>query len=126
MKRIIYLAALLVALAGGIVPIDASPAAAAVPPPSCPNSTFCGYGAIAYGGSLGYEYIPVRPAGTCEYAALNNQWSSMFNGSGRSVRAFDSSNCTGGYITVANGREVQTITISYPGWGDRISSIQFR
>src|ERR1051326_3234699 len=68
------------------VPIAASVTALA-PPSTCVNSSVCGYGAASFRPRLGYEYTPSHPGGYGEtMVPLPNQWSSLYNNTGRTIR----------------------------------------
>lgn len=116
-------AAFAVALTAGLA--TASPAQAA--PSNCANSSVCGYVAGGYYTDQGYEYIPTRSAGTCEWVAHANKWSSFWNNSGRTIRLFKNSNCSGtDYIQYTNGTGHGTLSIRHPSFNDNIESVQFR
>lgn len=85
---------------------QASPiqAPAAFAPGNCPSQNFCGFNAPGYSLGEGGEYNPVQSAGTCENVVSSpNRWSSLWNGSGRSVRVYKGANCSGAYLQYANG-----------------------
>jgi hypothetical protein len=151
MKRIARTLALLAAFAGGIVPISAAEASTEPAPattlspghvvfgptpdpsgspaelaPDCPSQTLCGWVDNGHSCAHGCEYIPVEPANSTEQVALPNQWSSVFNNSGRSVRLHSRADCTGtGYVTIANGSHWSSILLVWPSYNDNIECVRF-
>lgn len=112
--------------AAASAPAPSAAALAEAPPSSCANQSLCGYGRINYGTDLGYEYMPARSFGTCENVGLRNQWSSLYNNGGRTVRVYKGLGCTGSYLTFYNGQNVQNMYASYPTYNDQIESVMWR
>lgn len=97
-----------------------SPAAAA-PPASCGNLLLCGYVNTNYQTNQGYELIPSVVG--CDSVAFPNNWSSLYNNTGRTVRFWKGPGCTGTYISFSNGQgEVRLATSSHPTWENQIES----
>src|ERR1051326_6547335 len=107
------------------VPIAAS--VPALPPPgTCVNSSVGGYGAASFSTSLGYEYIPSHTAGYCEtMVALPNQWSSLYNNTGRTIRVYKDTFCGGDYLQLASGDSHKGLVVSHPTLQDHIESVKF-
>lgn len=103
----------------------ASPAMAA-PPTSCTNSSVCGYGRHQFSTAEGYELSPVRSAGTCENLGLRNQWTSVYNNSGRTIRMYKNTGCGGGHWELPSGDSLRNMALYQPSWNDNIESIMFR
>lgn len=111
------------ALAG---PSSAAPSAVALlAPNNCPQLSMCGYNDGGWRTDHGYEINPVRANGTCEGVAFNDQWSSIWNGSGKTVRFFINAGCSGSSYTLANGSGSQYLTLSHPTFSDEISSYRW-
>lgn len=127
------LAALAIALGGSLA--AASPASAGrspapelvaqTGPTSCPQSSMCGYNDANFGTPHGYEINPVRSNGVCEGVAFNDQWSSIHNGSGKTVRFFENAGCAGRSFTLSNGSGAAYLTVSRPTFSDEISSYRW-
>jgi hypothetical protein len=123
MQRVAALgAALILTLAGFLT--FASPASAA-PPAGCANQSICAYVADQYDRSEGYEWMPVRPAGTCEDVGLPNSWTSVYNNTGRSVRFYKNYGCGNGVWTLAAGSSLRNMALYQPSWNDNIQSVRF-
>jgi hypothetical protein len=128
--------AILIAVAGITIPAPAlaapSPGPAATvqadPPDSCTAASVCGYVNTGYDTDQGYEFIPARHAGVCEIVSLRNAWSGVYNNSGRTIRMFRNTGCTGtSYKQIANGGGHWQFSIKYgPTWDNTVDAIQFR
>ncbi len=94
-------------------------------PASCAGSSLCGYVDVGFSTGAGYEFIPFST--TCETVAFNNAWSSAYNNSGRTVRMFNTSNCTGSYMQWVNGAGDPNFVILVPPGppNDTVSSVKF-
>lgn len=108
--------------------VAASPASAEAPPDSCTLFSVCGYVNTQYRTDQGYELIPERDPGTCVVVAHRNAWSGMFNNSGRTVRMFRNTSCSGtDYKTFVNGYGVHQFSVRFgPTWDNSVDAIQFR
>lgn len=95
------------------------------PPSSCASVSVCMYVNISFRTDQGYEIAPSRPAGTCEQTAFGNSISSLWNSSGRTVRFYKSTGCTGDYLTYYNGTGHQQLSVSHPTFENRINSYKF-
>lgn len=121
-KRIAAIAstsALMLGLTGG-------PALAAAPPASCTNSSLCGYVDSSFRTREGYSLMPARSAGTCENLAARNQWSSIYNNSGRTVRMHKNLNCGGDGLTFTNGQNSTDMWLTHPTFNDNIESVRWQ
>jgi hypothetical protein len=91
----------------------------------CPSATFCAFNNIWYYTDQGYEFTPVLNAGACDRAALTG-WSSSMNSSGRTVRLYKTTNCTGDYKVTSNGSNVYRFSVVWgPSWDNSVRSIRF-
>lgn len=123
-RRILTAVVASVALLAGGLAVTASPAMADVPA-NCANSSLCSYGAALWRTSEGYEWNPSSPGQECEAIGLTNQWTSVYNNSGRTVRMYKGAGCTGGYWSLAGGGELRNMGFYQPAWNDEIESIRF-
>lgn len=100
---------------------------AAAKPASCPSLHVCLYVNTQYATNQGYELIPTRPAGTCEVMTFRNAVSSAWNASGRDIRVFRNTSCTGtDYKTIANGVGKGSFWIQFgPYWDNSTDAIRF-
>lgn len=112
-------------LAAGTVSADPDSPTLAAAPASCANSSLCGYGAQLYNTNEGYEWNPSSPGGECEATGLTNQWTSVYNNSGRTVRMYKGPNCTEGYYVVAGGGYLRNMFLYQNAWNDNVESIRF-
>lgn len=104
----------------------AAPTTQSIPPSSCANASVCGYVNNNYQTNQGYEFIPTRTSGTCEVMAFRNAWSSAFNNSGRTIRIYKTTNCTGDYRALSNGDgRLQFSTQWGPTWDNTTDAIKF-
>jgi hypothetical protein len=122
-RRTVTTAAAVVLVTGAA--LAPSTAAQAAPPSSCTNSSVCGYVNSGYRTDQGYELIPVQPAGTCEGMSFPNAWSGLFNNSGRSIRLYKNSGCSGEYITFANGDGHAQFSVAHPTYENNSESFKF-
>jgi peptidase inhibitor family I36 len=108
-------------------PDAAATQAALIPPPvSCPSVTFCAYVDNQTATTHGYELFPTGSPGECEVAALRNQWSSAYNNSGRPVRLYNTTNCTGSYKRLSNGAEANIFYTDFgPSWDNSVDAIRW-
>jgi Peptidase inhibitor family I36 len=134
MRRMAAIAATLALLIGAFVGVTPSVASAGptAPPPvvlaapgSCTNSSLCGYNRHQYSTAEGYELNPVGSAGDCEPVAFNDQWTSVWNNSGRSVRLYKDAGCSGGVWTLSNGDGLRNMSLYQPSWNNEISSYRW-
>jgi hypothetical protein len=105
-----------------------SPALAATAPDSCGSLMVCGYVNTSYDTDQGYELIPERRAGTCVVLAFRNAWSGVWNGSGRTIRMFRNTACSGtDYKQYTNGSGNWQFSVRWgPSWDNSVDAIQFR
>ncbi|MEU8250706.1 peptidase inhibitor family I36 protein [Nonomuraea sp. NPDC048916] len=119
-KRLgIPLAALTLALTGAVA--TASPAQADYT--DCFSGRLCFWQDYEYSGTLGMY----SPSTSCySMGVMNNETTSVYNRSGRTVRLYDSGNCTGDYYSISNGFRVWNLRYGPQGsnWNDRISSFK--
>lgn len=124
LRRAVSLLAALALAASLTVAATGSPAMAA-PPSSCANSSLCSYGQQLYGTAEGYEWNPSSPGQECESIGLPNQWTSVYNNGGRTVRMYKGAGCTGGYWSIGGGGYLRNMQLYQPAWNDNIESIRF-
>lgn len=124
MRRILAtLSVFLVTLMGALV-VSAQPAAAAAPG-NCANSSVCGYGDRSYTTGQGYEFATFPGAGVCDNIGLPNQWTSVYNNSGRTVRLYRNANCGNGVWTLTSGSGLNNMGLWQPSWNNTIESIRW-
>lgn len=123
-KRAVALLAALTLGTGLTLAATGAPAMAAAPV-SCANSSLCGYNNQQYDTSGGYEWNPSSPGGECESIGLTNQWTSVYNNGGRTVRMYKGPNCTEGYYVIAGGGYLRNMQLYQIAWNDNIESIRF-
>jgi hypothetical protein len=107
-------------------PPPAAPAIAA-PPSSCANQSVCGYVNIDFRTDQGYEWIPVQNGGTCVIVSHRNAWSGVYNNSGRTIRMYRNTGCTGtDYKTITNGDWRNRFSLQLgPSWDNSVDAIKF-
>jgi hypothetical protein len=97
-KRLASVAAAATLTLGGALAVSAPAQAVSY----CPNGNFCGFNDINYSLAQGGEYNPSSTG--CEpVISTPNQWSSLWNSSGRAVRVYKGPGCTGDSWLIANG-----------------------
>lgn len=131
--RTVVAATLTALLAAGLTatPANAAPATPAIKgpvPPSCTDLSVCGYVNTGYATNQGYELIPTGPSGHCEVVSLRNAWSGVFNNSGRTIRMFRNTSCSGSdYKQFDNGGGHAQFSVRFgPTWDNSVDAIQFR
>lgn len=129
-RRLAALAATITLMLVGMLGVtgataSASPVSPGFAPNNCPNSSMCGYNNQGWDTNNGYEINPVRANGVCANVAFNDQWSSIWNGSGKTVRFFINANCGGSSFTLSNGSGAAYLGISHPTFSDEISSYRW-
>jgi hypothetical protein len=104
-----------------------TPAVAAAAPSSCTAVSVCGYVNVQYQTNQGYELDPVRAAGTCVVVSFRNAWSGVYNNSGRNIRLFKNTACSGtDYKTINNGSGKYQFSIQLgPTWDNSVDAYQF-
>lgn len=102
----------------------ATPAQAVGKPASCGSLLLCLYTGDAYTGARQDQFS--RANGTCDGVLYNDQLSSVWNGSGKSVRFYNDAGCTGGgAFSVANGTGVPHMNITHPTSVDETTSFKW-
>jgi len=104
-------------------PAGQDQAARTVKPSSCGSSLLCMYTGDGWSGNR--EDRLKRANGTCDNVAYNDQYSSIWNGSGVSVRFYNDAGCTGQAFTLVNGDGSAHMTLTHPTQVDEISSIKW-
>jgi len=97
--------------------------AAAVKPASCGDSLLCLYNDDSYTGRRQDQYA--RANGVCDGVLYNDQVSSIWNGSGKSVRFYNDAGCTGQAFSLANGNGTALMTITHPTQHDKLTSFKW-
>ena len=97
--------------------------ASAAKPGSCGDSLLCLYNNANYQGSRQDQYA--RANGTCDGVLYNDQVSSIWNGSGKSVRFYNDAGCTGQAFSLANGVGSAYMTITHPTQADELTSFKW-
>jgi len=92
-------------------------------PANCPASSLCMYNDANYYG--GQDNRLARANGTCDGVAYNDQISSIWNGSGKSVRFYNDAGCTGQAYSLPNGSGSAYLTITHPTQSDEITSFKW-
>lgn len=133
-RRIALAITMLLIALGGTFTATAGPAAAAPTPTpgastfavpgSCANTSLCGYNNDQFSTSGGYEWIPAA-AGQCETVGLRNQWTSVYNNGGRTVKLYKQVGCTGGVWTLTSGDSLRNMSLYQPSWNDNIESVRW-
>jgi hypothetical protein len=121
-RRTVALIATFLLTVGGVLAVTASPAAAA-PPSTCANLSVCGYDEDQFDPSGGYEWV-TGAAGSCQNVGLNDQWTSVYNNAGRTVRLYRDANCGNGVWTLSSGSSLSNMGLWQPSWNNRISSVR--
>lgn len=90
----------------------------------CFNGKFCLWQDIQYGGPLGMY----SPSTTCyTMGVMNNAASSFYNRTGRTVRFYDGSSCTGDTSSVSccfQDADLRFYGVGGVNWNDRITSFK--
>ena len=115
----------------GAVPItaqatQAAPGAAqevADNPADCPDFYLCIFKDSRYTGTK--WQVLARARGTCDNVGYNDTASSIWNGSGTSVRFYNDAGCTGTAFSLANGSGSSLMTITHPTSADKVTSIKW-
>jgi len=92
-------------------------------PASCGDSLLCLYNNANWLGARQDQYA--RANGTCDGVLYNDQVSSIWNGSGKSVRFYNDAGCTGQAFSLANGTGSAYMTISHPTQADELTSFKW-
>jgi hypothetical protein len=127
MKLKAFITALIIGLGLFVVAVTPAQASTAdTPPSSCAAASVCGYVNTGYQTNQGYEYIPLAGA-TCQVVAYRNAWSGVFNNSGRTIRLFKNTGCTGtDYKTIANGTGKYQFSVQLgPTWDNSVDAVKF-
>lgn len=98
-------------------------AASAARPASCGDLYLCLYTNANYFGSQQSQYARVN--GACDGVIFNDQVSSIWNGSGKSVRFYNDAGCTGQAFSLANGTGSAYMTITHPTQADELTSYKW-
>lgn len=110
-----------IVLVGGL----ASPAQAQdAKPASCGASLLCLYTGDGYTGSRQDQYA--RANGVCDGVLYNDQLSSVWNGTGKSVRFYNDAGCTGGgAFSVTPGTGSPRMSVWHPTSNDETTSFKW-
>lgn len=92
-------------------------------PASCGDLLLCLYNDSEYAGRRQDQYA--RANGTCDGVLYNDQVSSIWNGSGKSVRFYNDAGCTGQAFSLANGRGTEWMTLTHPTQHDKLTSFKW-
>lgn len=110
----------------GAVPIKVQASAAqemASNPAGCPDYYLCIFKDSRYTGTK--WQVLARARGTCDNVGYNDTASSIWNGSGTSVRFYNDAGCTGTAFSLANGTGSSLMTITHPTSADEVTSIKW-
>lgn len=106
-----------------INPSQAPGAAAPAKPANCGDLLLCLYTDANFYGRRQDAYA--RANGTCDGVLYNDQISSIWNGSGKSVRFYNNAGCSGTAFSLANGGSSALMTITHPTSVDEITSYKW-
>lgn len=133
-RRIVLALALIVSLLSG--PAVAGPATAstgvpivnqlAAPPSSCGSNLLCSYVNTGYRTDQGYELDPSHTSGYCLTTAFADSISSVWNNTGRVVRAYKNGSCAGSdTFDIQRGTGYNQLSVQKPSFENRINSYKF-